>query len=101
MAIEGKVYYREKTDYPPLFKQLLKVIDSDTGTHLGTKTIAVKNYSIDFSGLKIKTTHKFGSFPDEGAEKEDEFVKPIEEIDGKKLRDFIYAIFENKKYTGK
>lgn len=100
MATKGKTYYREKTKYPPLFKQIITVLSDPRVDVIGQKLIKVERISIDYSGIE-KEVREFGDFPDEGLKEEDEIIKPIEDVGHKELKDFFFVIFENKKYTGK
>ncbi|MFW6226434.1 MAG: hypothetical protein ACOC3V_05705, partial [bacterium] len=68
MSIKGKVYYREKTEFPTLFKQIIKVL-SDPKKYDNQTMIDVKKFNIDYTGFKIEK-REFGDFPDEGGNEE-------------------------------
>lgn len=104
MAQKEKVYYRHKTDRPE-FKQIIKVLSnpfkSDGGCEKrDSMAVETKVYHIDYNGFKENNYDNFCNFPDDGIEKYYDIIKPIEEVNGKELKDFFLAIFEGKKFYG-
>lgn len=97
MSIKGRVYYRE-TNTPPKFKQIIKVLSSPVKDRMDQLVVKVNKFNIDYSGFKFKKNDDFGDFEDNGEKEGDGFIKPIENVDPEKLRDFIFCLFENRIY---
>lgn len=99
MAIKGKTYYREKTNSPPLFKQVITVL-SEPWTDIEQEIIKVKRFNIDYNGFK-REIREFGNFLDQGETETEGFIKPIEDVGHEELKDFLICLFENKPYRGR
>lgn len=101
MSIKGRVYYRERNQDPPLFKQIIRVLSGPGRDNQDQDVIFIDKFNIDYNGFKFKRNDDFGDFGDDGEKEMDGFIKPIEDVGHKELKDFFITLFENKKYTGR